>query len=559
MKVRVQHLCAIVVFSFISITSIHAQNLVINPSFEDGQPQCDFTIFSDFYGNYVSSWSCPNLGTSDIFSSSINKICWASMPEGGDYNELNPHIGSQSPRTGNRFGGIFTFSRKRTDYVDPRDTLYREYLQAALSEPLIPGKSYCAGMYVSPAEQPRYVANNIGMYFSEDMLDIPSREHIPVTPVILEDAVISNTTDWTYVGGPFNASSASRYLIIGNFFDNAHTKFVDKGGTHPQAAGYKFAYYFIDDVSVVQFPEQLITTLQTVTICQGKDTTLQARDDIESIQWFTDPQHTTMEGTGRSIRVSPEITTTYYLKAKFCTQDVFDQITVTVNPFTQPELGDITILCEGTTMTLDPGLGYESYEWSDSSTDSSLNISAPGRYTVTVVNAAGCSGHAEIEVSALTEPTLGLGEDRTLCPEVEHVNLETPYKPEETYLWSTGETGNAIAVTQGGEYWMKVTNMCGEISDTVNIETLDKLFIPNIITPNEDNLNTFFTIQGLPADTYPALSIFNRYGRTISYMPAYKNNWPDPRSQEDLPSGIYYYLVEVRGCKPFKGWLQVMR
>lgn len=558
-KIRIQHLCAIVVFLFASIHSIHSQNLVINPSFEDGQPQCDFTIFSDFYGSSVSFWSCPNRGTSDIFASGINKICWASMPEGGDYNAENPHIGSQSPRTGNRFGGIFTFSRKRTDYVNPRDTFYREYLQAALSEQLIPGKSYCAGMYVSLAEQPRYAANNMGMYFSDDMLDIPSREHIPVVPVILEDEVISNTTDWTYVGGPFKASSISRYLIIGNFFDNAQTKFIDKVGSHPQAASYKFAYYFIDDVSVVRFPEQLITTLQNVTICQGKDVTLQARNDIENVQWFTDPQYTSMEGTGESIRVSPQTTTTYYLKAKFCTWDVFDQITVTVNPFTQPNLGDLRVLCEGTTMTLDPGLGYESYEWSNSSNDSTLLVSAPGRYAVTVTNPLGCSGQTEIEISSLAKPTLVLGKEKILCPEIERVNLEVPYKSEESYLWSTGETGNAIAVKQEGEYWLKVTNTCGEISDTVKIETLDKLFIPNIITPNEDALNTFFTIQGMPTNTYPAVSIFNRYGNSIFYAPAYKNNWPDPRSREDLSSGIYYYLVEVRGCKPFKGWLQLTR
>lgn len=556
MNFRIQHFCVVVVFSF---TSIQAQNLVVNPSFEDGQPQCDFTIISDFYGNYVSSWSCPNLGTSDIFSSNINKICWGSMPEGGDYNELNPHIGSQSPRTGNRFGGIFTFSRKPLGYENPRDTLYREYLQAWLSEPLVPGKSYCAGMYVSPAEQPRYAANNMGMYFSDDILDITSREHIPVEPVILEDAVISNTTDWTYVGGPFTASSASRYLVLGNFFDNAHTKFIDKGGTHPQAYSYRFAYYFIDDVSVVQFPEQLITTIENISICEGKDLTLQARNDIEAIQWFNDPEYANLEGTGATIRVSPAVTTTYYLKGKFCKWDVFDQITVTVNPFTQPDLGDKTILCEGTTMTLDPGLGYQSYEWNNSSTDSSLVIGVPGRYAVTVINAVGCSGTTEIEINSLAKPTLELGEDKILCPEGGQIKLKVPYKAEESYIWSTGETSNAIAVRQEGAYWMKITNMCGEISDTVKIETLDKLFIPNIITPNEDALNTFFTIQGTPTDTYPAVSIFNRYGNSIFYDAAYKNNWPDSPSRENLSSGIYYYLVEMRGCKPFKGWLQIMR
>lgn len=481
------------------------------------------------------------------------------MPEGGDYDAENPHIGSQSPRTGTRFGGIFTFSRKRTDYVNPTDTLYREYLQAELSQPLIPGKRYCGGMYVSLAEQPRYAANNLAMYFSETQLDLPGRAHIPVTPTVLEKSIITNATDWTGIEGAFEAITPARYVILGNFSDNANTEFIDKGGTHSQAASYKYAYYFIDDVSVVQFPEKMITTSPT-TICQGEEIVLNSREDIANVQWFSTPDYTSIVGTGRNLRISPVTTTTYYLKGTFCTSHVVDQVTITVKPFVRPDLGNVTILCEETEMTLDPGQGYQSYLWSDQSTDTSLVINRPGHYSVSVTNEVNCKGFAEIEIAGLAKPVTELGKDQIRCVGAEPIELTTPNRQGETYLWSTGETANTVTVTESGIYWINVANACGETSDTVRVETFDELFIPNIITPNEDGFNSFFTIKGLPVSTHATLTIVNRYGRIIAYIEGYKNSWPDAHAREDLPGGIYYYLIQIWGCNStFKGWLQVMR
>lgn len=69
-----------------------------------------------------------------------------------------PRIGNQSPRTQQRFAGIYT-----VDTIE-----YREYLQAELITPLEPGQNYCASMYVSLADEVEYASNNLGFAFYDE-------------------------------------------------------------------------------------------------------------------------------------------------------------------------------------------------------------------------------------------------------------------------------------------------------------------------------------------------------------------------------------------------------
>jgi hypothetical protein len=104
------------------------------------------------------------------------------MPYAGiDRNQYQLHVGSQLPRTGNRFAGVITYNGA-TDYPN-----YREYIQVGLKEPLVPGEYYCAEMYVSLAEYLKFASNNLGMYFSDNIIsDYLNSETLPVTPQIVK-------------------------------------------------------------------------------------------------------------------------------------------------------------------------------------------------------------------------------------------------------------------------------------------------------------------------------------------------------------------------------------
>ena len=80
-----------------------------------------------------------------------------------------------------------------------------------------------------------------------------------------------------------------------------------------------------------------------------------------------------------------------------------DDILVTVNPLPIIDLGaDTTLICAGTSETLDAGTGFASYLWSDGSTAQTLSATTAGTYTVTGTDANGCSASDSMVIDILT-------------------------------------------------------------------------------------------------------------------------------------------------------------
>lgn len=68
--------------------------------------------------------------------------------------------------------------------------------------------------------------------------------------------------------------------------------------------------------------------------------------------------------------------------------------------------------------------------------------------------------------------------------------------------------------------------------------------IPNVITPNKDGLNDYFTIN----KDYPAscienfsINIYNRWGEQVFESTNFAFNW----FAEDLPNGVYFYVIKL--------------
>src|SRR5690606_30527969 len=99
------------------------------------------------------------------------------------------------------------------------------------------------------------------------------------------------------------------------------------------------------------------------------------------------------------------------------------------------------------------------------------------------------------------------------------------------YLWNDGSTNPELEIKTSGLYWLDAFTPCGTIRDSVQVILKDctvKLKIPNIVTPNHDNLNDQFTPEGLEAGTWQ-LSIYNRWGIQIFQQKNYKDQWPDKK------------------------------
>ncbi|MEI2759979.1 MAG: T9SS type A sorting domain-containing protein [Bacteroidia bacterium] len=208
-----------------------AQNLVLNPSFED-TIACTGT-----YAMQCKYWYWATYGSPDYFSEQPDIFCGTSyVPQSGG--------GYQYARTGIAYVGLGVY----TKHVSPNHINRREYVGGELSDTLKQGHEYCVSFYVSVAEEFKYVVDGIGLYLSVDSaVDYTINTNLSFMPQISNPAgnIIYDTLNWVQISGTYIANGGEKYLTIGNFKDDANTA-IDS-----TSASLIESYFFIDDVSVI--------------------------------------------------------------------------------------------------------------------------------------------------------------------------------------------------------------------------------------------------------------------------------------------------------------------
>ena len=187
-----------------------------------------------------------------------------------------------------------------------------------------------------------------------------------------------------------------------------------------------------------------------------------------------------------------------------------------------------TFLCQGDSLWLSATDRYDSYLWSDGSTDSLLLVTAPGTYWVRV-SYGSCVRSDTVEVLGWILDQALLPPDTVVC-EGELLELDI-FDPQATsYLWSTGYTGSLETLSEDGYYWAEVSDGYCNYRDFIAVEW--QLF-PFALGPDTTLC---------PGDTLilEATTPFGSY------------SWQDGSSQPvfvlDSP-GTYWVDVEARGCE----------
>lgn len=86
--------------------------------------------------------------------------------------------------------------------------------------------------------------------------------------------------------------------------------------------------------------------------------------------------------------------------------------------------------------------------------------------------------------------------------------------------------------------------------------------IPTIFSPNNDGINDEFIVPCLSTDKYPnnVVSIFNEWGDEVFRQAQYQNDWQGTYKGEDLPSGTYFWVIDLGdGTTPTSGFLVLER
>ena len=214
---------------FLSL-KVSAQNLVLNPSFED-TIACTGT-----YAMRCNYWYWATYGSPDYFSEQPDINCVVPAPQST--------AGFQYARTGIAYVGLGVF----TEHTISAFINKREYVGGILSDTLKQGHEYCVSFYVSVAEEFKYVTDGIGLYLSVDSaVDYTINTNLSFVPQISNPSgnIIYDTLNWVQISGTYIANGGEKYLTIGNFKDDANTM-IDSASSTANSA-----YYFIDDVSVI--------------------------------------------------------------------------------------------------------------------------------------------------------------------------------------------------------------------------------------------------------------------------------------------------------------------
>ena len=131
--------------------------------------------------------------------------------------------------------------------------------------------------------------------------------------------------------------------------------------------------------------------------------------------------------------------------------------------------------------------------------------------------------------------------------------------------WRVLATGNGqptYQAAQTGFYRVRsLQGSCSAMSAALEVrsEPPQAVFVPNILTPNQDGLNDVFELK-LQYPRFFQLQVFSRWGQEVFQTHTYGDFW----TATGAPAGIYYYLWRYStDCDPneqlVKGWVEVVR
>lgn len=173
----------------------------------------------------------------------------------------------------------------------------------------------------------------------------------------------------------------------------------------------------------------------------------------------------------------------------------------------------------------------------------SQSISVAGNYTYTLVSVNGCDSVLNYTVTESAVYDLQLFEE--ICYD-------------QTFLLPDGSITSAEGI-----YPFLFTSSAGcDSVVTIHLNVLGPdsctLVIPNVFSPNNDQINEYFFIQGL-LGTDNVLHILNRWGQVVYLDENYRNNWDGKTTGgKTLPDGVYYYFLETDE-KKYSGYFTLLK
>jgi|GEM_PF-1686113 len=237
--------------------------------------------------------------------------------------------------------------------------------------------------------------------------------------------------------------------------------------------------------------------------------------------------------------------------------------------------------CSGQITFTNTSIGGSSFFWdfgdghsSSASNIASNNYTSNGIYTVTLisVSAIGCKDSIQKPVGVSTNfVKADFDFSNSAC--IDSFLFINKSVGATLYNWNFGDgtlTSNLYSPTHfysEGNYQVVLIASNASCRDTIiknlNFNANNSLDneIPNIFTPNDDGLNDIYEFKEQITCQISKLSIYNRWGQLMFETDdIIKLQWDGMnKSHQKVPDGTYFYILNAKNGKAFKGTITLVR
>ncbi len=328
-----------------------------------------------------------------------------------------------------------------------------------------------------------------------------------------------------------------------------------------------------------------IASFTSVNLCEGNTSTFTntssvVSDTIVSFSWDFDdgatsalefPNHTYLRDTTYQVNLLVQT-------ANSCIHDTTIALTVYDMPVanfsvTEACLGGVTN-CTDLSLISNATLLYE---WIFDNGDTaviqspSVSFATAGMHEINlnVVSNFGCTDSLTRYVEVFNLPNANAGNDSTIL-KGESLTLNAENSSVIAYAWfpTTALSNNLISTPLASplvttEYCVEIKDINGcENSDCilVSVDEVFNVIVSNVITPDGNDENDAWIIQGIEIYDDVQVSIFDLWGKLIYENADYQNNWEGTFNDDQLPDGEYYYVIEEPSTgSVIKGTLTILR
>ena len=239
------------------------------------------------------------------------------------------------------------------------------------------------------------------------------------------------------------------------------------------------------------------------------------------------------------------------------------ELKVTLQPKPILTIRDIEPICENATVTIYGDIGYDDYTWSTGEKTTSITVSNPGDYFLTVIKkyaTIDCSTTKNFKVVASNVATISeiitsdwTTNDNSIVVLLTNNSLGN-------YEYSIDEINyqdnNIFSDLNSGEYniYVRDKNGCGIIEGEAYL-----LMYPKFFTPNGDGFNDTWKIKFSENEPNLKIKIFDRFGNLLKDLDTNSEGWNGLFNGQNLPSTDYWFTIIRANGKEYKGHFAMKR